>query len=215
MSSHFRIYQLPIPVWFVQQTLRQHNCHYHHHNYHLETMIFLHYLNLVLVLFLSLLINQVLLLIQCLILKLLHAHNLLFNNLLLKNINLLEQKRNTAAENPDSHTNQWQSQNVDTPQSEQLVFTQPRDPNIEKIPAYKNFAHTAIEQAIPVQLFPENGEMMKTNAPPMQYLNLLNIPLYNTSVLFLGITISLIKLIRDLLNIQMDIAVEVHHIIVK
>ena len=54
---------------------------------------------------------------------------------------------------------------------------------------------------------------MKTNAMPIQILNL-KISLYNTSVLFLVITLTLIKPILDLLNIQIDIAVKVHHVIV-
>ena len=54
---------------------------------------------------------------------------------------------------------------------------------------------------------------MKTNAMPIQILNL-RISLYNTSVLFLVITLTLIKPILDLLNIQIDIAVKVHHVIV-
>ena len=55
---------------------------------------------------------------------------------------------------------------------------------------------------------------MKTNAMPIRILNLLKISLYNTSVLFLVITLTLEKLIIDLLKIQIDIAVKVHHIIV-
>ena len=37
-----------------------------------------------------------------------------------------------------SITNQLQSQNLETQQSEHLMFTQPRDPNNKHKPAYKN-----------------------------------------------------------------------------
>ena len=54
--------------------------------------------------------------------------------------------------------------------------------------------------------------MMKSNAMPMQDLNL-KIALYKTSVLLLVIRLTLIKLIIDLLNFQIDTAVEMHHVI--
>ena len=38
-----------------------------------------------------------------------------------------------------SITNQLQSQDLDIKQSEQLMFTQPRDPNIKHKPAYKKY----------------------------------------------------------------------------
>ena len=63
-----------------------------------------------------------------------------------------------------------------------LMFTQHKDPNNKNKPAYKNIAHTVIEQIIPSLLVSKNNEMMKTNEKHMLGLNLHKNRLYNTSV---------------------------------
>ena len=69
-------------------------------------------------------------------------------------------------------TKQVNTQTLDPSSQEQLMFTQPKDPNNKNKPAYKNIAHTVIEQIIPSLLVPKNkNEMMKTNEKHMLDLN--------------------------------------------
>ena len=113
----------------------------------------------------------------------------------------------------NSVTNQVQSQNLETQQSEHLMFTQPRDRNNKHKPAYKNIVLIVIGQITPSLLVSRNNEMMKTKETPMQDLNLLKNYLYNTSVLLL-VTIILTEQITNLQNLMIDTVVEVHHVIV-
>ena len=89
----------------------------------------------------------------------------------------------------NSITNQLQSQNLETQQSEHLMFTQSRDPNNKHKPAYKNIVDIDIEQIIPSLLVSRNNEMMKMKETPTLDLNLLKNLLYKTFVLlFVRIT---------------------------
>ena len=85
----------------------------------------------------------------------------------------------------NSITNQLQSQNLETQQSEHLMFTQSSDANNKHKPAYKNIVHIAIEQIIPSLLVPRNYEIMKIKDTPTLELNFLKNHLYNTFVLLL------------------------------
>ena len=58
-------------------------------------------------------------------------------------------------------TKQLQTQTLDSSSQEQLMFTQPRDPNNQNKPEYKKFAPLVIEQIIPSLLASRNNEMMK------------------------------------------------------
>ena len=69
-------------------------------------------------------------------------------------------------------TKQLNTQTLDASSEEQLMFTQPKDPNNKKTPAYKNIVHIATEQIIPSLLVSKNNEMMKTNEMPMLDQNL-------------------------------------------
>ena len=52
----------------------------------------------------------------------------------------------------NSITNQIKSQNLDTQQCKQLMFTQPRGPNNKHKPAYKNIALIVLDQITPSKL---------------------------------------------------------------
>ena len=80
-------------------------------------------------------------------------------------------------------TKQLNTQTLDPSSQEQLMLTQLKDPNNKNKPAYKNIAHTVIEQITPSLLVSKSNEMMKTNEKHMLHLNLLKNPLYSTSVL--------------------------------
>ena len=110
-----------------------------------------------------------------------------------------------------SITNQLQSQNLETQQSEHLIFTQPRDPNNKHKPDYKKIVHIVIKQITSSLLVARNNELMKTKEMPMLDLNLPKNLLYNTSVLLL-VTISLTEHITNPQNPMIDTVVEVHHV---
>ena len=80
-------------------------------------------------------------------------------------------------------TKQLNTQTLDPSSQEQLMFTQPKDPNNKSKPAYKNIVHTVIEQIIPFLIVSKNNEMMKINEKHMLDLNPLKNHLYSTSVL--------------------------------
>ena len=82
-------------------------------------------------------------------------------------------------------TKQLQTHTLESTSQEQLMFTQPKDPNNKNKPAYKNIAHTVTEQITPSPLVSKNNEMMKTNEMLMLDQNLHKNHLYNTSVLLL------------------------------
>ena len=80
-------------------------------------------------------------------------------------------------------TKQLNTQTLDPSSQEQLMFTQPKDPNNNNKPAYKKIVHFVIEQIISSLLVSKNNEMMKTNEMHMLDQNLHKNLLYNTSVL--------------------------------
>ena len=80
-------------------------------------------------------------------------------------------------------TKQLNTQTLDHSPQEQLMYTQPKDPNNKNKPAYKNIAQTAIEQITPFLLVSKNNEMMKINEKHMLDQNLHKNHLYSTSVL--------------------------------
>ena len=80
-------------------------------------------------------------------------------------------------------TKQLNTQTLDHSSQEQLMYTQPKDPNNKNKPAYKNIAHTVIEQTTPFLLVSKNNEMMKINEKHMLDQNLHKNHLYSTSVL--------------------------------
>ena len=82
----------------------------------------------------------------------------------------------------NNNTKQLQTQTIDSSNQEQLMFTQPRDPNNKNKPAYKNLAPTVIEQITPSLLASKNNEMMKIKEKLMLDQNLLKNRLYNTFV---------------------------------
>ena len=57
----------------------------------------------------------------------------------------------------DNITNQLQTQTLDSSQQEQLIFTQPRNPNNKNKPAYKKTAPIVIEQITPSLLVSKNN----------------------------------------------------------
>ena len=69
-------------------------------------------------------------------------------------------------------TKQLNTQTLDHPSQEQLMYTQPKDPNNKNKPAYKNIAHTVIEQITPFLLVSKNNEMIKINEKHMLDQNL-------------------------------------------
>ena len=100
----------------------------------------------------------------------------------------------------NSITNQLQSQNLETQQSEHVMFTQPRDPNNKHKPAYRNIVQIVKELSFPSLLVSTNNDMMKIKEMH-----------YNTTVLLL------VKILEQITNVQspmIDTAVEVHHVIV-
>ena len=80
-------------------------------------------------------------------------------------------------------TKQVNTQTLDPSSQEQLMFTQPKDPNNKKKLYIRNIAHIVIEQIIPFLLVSKNNEMMMINEKHMLGLNLLKNHLYSTSVL--------------------------------
>ena len=84
----------------------------------------------------------------------------------------------------NNSSKQLNTQTLDPSSQEQFMFTQPKDPNNKNKPAYKNIAHTVIEQINPFLLVSKNNEMMKTNEKHMLDLNLHKNLLYNTSFSF-------------------------------
>ena len=79
-------------------------------------------------------------------------------------------------------TNQLQTQILNSSQQEQLMFTEPRDPNNKKH-LLKIFAPIVIEQITPSLLVSKNNEMTKTKAMHMLNQNLLKNNLFSTFVL--------------------------------
>ena len=111
-------------------------------------------------------------------------------------------------------TNQLQSQNLDTQQSEQLMFTQPRDHKITNTNLQiKNIAHIVIKHITPSQLVSKSIEMMKTKETHEIDLNHLHKNhLYNTFALLLMKTTRTERL--NLHTFLIDTVVEVHHVLV-
>ena len=86
-------------------------------------------------------------------------------------------------------TKQLNTQTLDHSSQEQLMYTQPKDPNNKNKPAknkknlLKNIVRTVIEQTTPLLLVSKNKEMMKINEKHMLDQNLHKNHLYSTSVL--------------------------------
>ena len=99
-------------------------------------------------------------------------------------------------------TKQLQTQTLDSSNKEQLMFTQPRDPNNKNKPAYKNIAPFVIEQITASLLASKNNEMKTIKMKLMLNQNLLKNRLYNNFVLLLLIEQ------KDMIH---DIEAEVHH----
>ena len=59
-------------------------------------------------------------------------------------------------------TKQIHTQTLEPSSQEQLMFTQPKDPNNKNKPAYKKIVHIVTEQIIPSPLVSRSNEMMKT-----------------------------------------------------
>ena len=100
----------------------------------------------------------------------------------------------------------FQIQTLDSPQPDQLIFTQPRDPNNNTKPAYKKIMiQLSSNKPLHFSLFHKNNEMMMMmNAKLMPYQNCLKKHLYNIFVL--------LRLIEqnDMIH---DMEVEVHHVV--
>ena len=98
-------------------------------------------------------------------------------------------------------TKQVQTHTLDSSQQEQLMLTQPRDPNNKNKPSYKNTVIIVIEQITPSLLVPKNNVMMRTKEMLMLDQNFFRNHLYSTFVL-------LPTEQNDMIN---HIKVEVHH----
>ena len=109
-------------------------------------------------------------------------------------------------------TNQLQSQNLDTQQSEQLMFTHSRVPKNKHKPAYKKLALIVIEQITPSQLVSKNIEIMKTKETHKLDIILHNSHMYDT---FAPLRVKITLTEQRILQIPLiDTAVEVHYVIV-
>ena len=82
----------------------------------------------------------------------------------------------------NNNTNHLQTQTLDSSQQEQLMLTQPRDPNNKKKQAYKNFVPIVIEQIILSLPVSKNNEMMKIKEKLTLDQNLLRGHFYSTFV---------------------------------
>ena len=69
-------------------------------------------------------------------------------------------------------TKQLHTQTLQPSSREQLMFTQPKDPNNKNKPAYKNIVHIVTEQITPSLLVSKNNEMMKAKKMHMLDQNL-------------------------------------------
>ena len=80
-------------------------------------------------------------------------------------LKILQKKNRThdLALETNNITKQLNTQTFEPSSQEQLMFTQPKDPNNKNKPAYKKIIHIVIEQIIPSLLVSKNNEMMKTN----------------------------------------------------
>ena len=100
-------------------------------------------------------------------------------------------------------TKQVHTQTLDSSSQEQLMFTQPKDPNNKNKPAYENIVHIVTEQITPSLLVSKNNEMMKTDEMQMLDQNLQENHLYSTYVLLLMIEQN---------SVIIEIEVEVPHV---
>ena len=80
-------------------------------------------------------------------------------------------------------TKHLNTQTLDHPSQEQLMYTQPKDPNNKNKPAYKNIAHTVIKQVTPFLPVSKNNEMMTINEKQMLDQNLHKNHSFSTFVL--------------------------------
>ena len=108
-------------------------------------------------------------------------------------------------------TKQLQTQTLDSQQSNQVMFTQPRDLNNKTKPTHKSTAPTVTEQIILSPLVSKNNETMKIDVMPMHEQSLRKKILYNISV-----RLQMTKhqgMIQDQMIFQIDTVVEVHLVI--
>ena len=104
----------------------------------------------------------------------------------------------------NSITKQLHTQTLESSSQEQLMFTQPKDPNNKNKPAYeKNIVRVVTEQLTPFLLVSKNNEMMKKKEMHMLDQNLHKNHSYSTSVLLLMIEQN---------TMIIDIEVEVPHV---
>ena len=80
-------------------------------------------------------------------------------------------------------TKQLNTQTLDHPSQEQLMYTQPKDPNNKINLHIKNIAHIVIEQITPFLLVSKNNEMTKINEEHMLDQNLHKNHSFSTFVL--------------------------------
>ena len=109
-------------------------------------------------------------------------------------------------------TKQLQTQTLDSQQSDQLMFTQYRDPNNKTKPAYKKYCSYCHRTNHSISACFKNNEMMKTNVMLLHALNLLKNPLFNTFVHHPMKNHP--HMTQEQANIQTDIAVEVHLVLI-
>ena len=108
-------------------------------------------------------------------------------------------------------TKQLQTQTIDSQQSDQVLFAQPRDPNNKIKPAYKKYCSYCHRTNHSISACFKTKEMMKTDVMPMHDRNLLSTLLYSISV-----HLPMTKhqgTIPGQITIQIDIAVQVHLVI--
>ena len=100
-------------------------------------------------------------------------------------------------------TKQLQTQTLEPSSQEQLMFTQPKDPNNKNKPAYKKFCSYCNRTKHSISACFKNNEMMKTNEMHMLDQNLHKNHMYSTSVP---------SLIIEQTTMIINIEVEVPHV---
>ena len=105
-------------------------------------------------------------------------------------------------------TKQLQNQTLESQQSDQIMFTQPRDPNNKTKPAYKKYFSYCHRTNNSISASFKNNEMMKINAILMHNQSHLKNLLYNISVL--PPMIKHQDMTQNRMTIPLDIIVEVH-----
>ena len=105
-------------------------------------------------------------------------------------------------------TKQLENQTLESQQSDQIMYTQPRDPNNKTKPAYKKYCSYCHRTNTPSQPVSKNNEMMKINVILMNDQSLLNNLLFNIFVL--PPMIKHHDMNQDQMTLPLDIIVEIH-----